>query len=479
MNTKKITVFWVAVAVVGIWVPMALAGGTISGGFYDLGAGVSPRDVSTDGTLVGGEAGSDNAFVWTQAGGRVDVGGDFRGIDWYADDGHYSGVTTNTIIMAGRDSDNHARVWFGNADGSGSGWFRLPLTGSAEIWKANGTALGVAPDSSNYWVCGYYRSGNSQRAVRYKHSSLSATPYGRPSGGEKNHQFDGSSNEGHFAGRCRYLWANSARRGIYQTSWLARAGGEGEANNISADGTVAVGWDNNKPVWWGPLPGSTSRHEIPLPAGDSYGEATCCNADGSIIVGWSYNYSVRQNWIWDSVNGTREIGAFLASQGATVPAGFNFDASGNDEIMISGGGYDNLTIAGNGDRATTRGYVVHIPIPLEVDIDILPGDDPNLLTQNVNNKGRLPIAILSSEDYDINEIDVNSISIAGVVLPVKEPKATGDHLMVHVSRRDLILALGLDTLEPGTVVPITVDGVLLGGRPLFGTDNVTMVARVE
>ena len=70
----------------------------------------------------------------------------------------------------------------------------------------------------------------------------------------------------------------------------------------------------------------------------------------------------------DADSGTREIGAFLASEGITVPAGFNFDVSGNRVIVISGGGYDNLTIAGAGDRGALRGYVAHISETLLADL---------------------------------------------------------------------------------------------------------------
>ncbi|MHC4445081.1 MAG: hypothetical protein ACYTF1_26610 [Planctomycetota bacterium] len=132
------------------------------------------------------------------------------------------------------------------------------------------------------------------------------------------------------------------------------------------------------------------------------------------------------------------------------------------------------------------------PMPdlvLEVDLDIFTDPaDPNELTQNVGNKGRLPVAILGSNDYDVNEIDLSSLNIAGTVFPVKTPKIEKDEngdgildLVVHFSRREVILALDLldPPTAPGTVVEITVDGALLSGRAMFGTDSVTMVARSD
>jgi len=53
------------------------------------------------------------------------------------------------------------------------------------------------------------------------------------------------------------------------------------------------------------------------------------------------------------------------------------------------------------------------PEPATVAVDIKPGSCPNPL--NVKSKGVLPIAILGSENFDVTEIDVLSIQLAGVV----------------------------------------------------------------
>jgi hypothetical protein len=110
-------------------------------------------------------------------------------------------------------------------------------------------------------------------------------------------------------------------------------------------------------------------------------------------------------------------------------------------------------------------------------LDILPNDDPNLFTVNTQGKGRLPMAIGSSACATDADIDPASISIAGVVFPVKTPHVDGDDLIVHVSRRALIIALGLGAMPPGAVVDVTVDGVLLDGTPFTATDSITLVAR--
>ena len=113
-------------------------------------------------------------------------------------------------------------------------------------------------------------------------------------------------------------------------------------------------------------------------------------------------------------------------------------------------------------------------------------------------KIELPVAILGTDSFDVNEVDVNSISIADTVFPVNIPSIedvgmplfegegcecneTGADgfadLVIHFSRREITLALGLDALGPGTIVPITVEGILLDGTRFIATDCVTLVPR--
>lgn len=126
------------------------------------------------------------------------------------------------------------------------------------------------------------------------------------------------------------------------------------------------------------------------------------------------------------------------------------------------------------------------PPPVEVVLDILPSDDPNLFTVNTTGKGRLPMAILGSADYDLHDIDLTSLNIGGVVFPVKTPSVCEDDvnddglldLVIHVSRREIIAALELELLDcNGTVVPVTVDGTLNCGLAIVGTDSITLECR--
>ncbi|MHC4671994.1 MAG: hypothetical protein ACYTBZ_05865 [Planctomycetota bacterium] len=126
-----------------------------------------------------------------------------------------------------------------------------------------------------------------------------------------------------------------------------------------------------------------------------------------------------------------------------------------------------------------------------VGIEIYPDDDPTLLTVNTQGKGRIPINILGSETFDVTQVELTSLNIAGTVLPAKAPSAGDDHngdgiadIRVLFSRRDVILALGLDEMDPGEVVSITVSGTMVQqqfeyptGVPFSGSDDVILEAR--
>jgi len=69
----------------------------------------------------------------------------------------------------------------------------------------------------------------------------------------------------------------------------------------------------------------------------------------------------------------------------------------------------------NGDGAkiiNPSAFINLLVVPVDVSIDIKPGSCPNPL--NVQSSGVLPVAILGSEDFDVNMIDVASIRLDGV-----------------------------------------------------------------
>jgi len=118
-----------------------------------------------------------------------------------------------------------------------------------------------------------------------------------------------------------------------------------------------------------------------------------------------------------------------------------------------------------------------------VTVDIKPGSDPNSI--NLGENGVLPVAVLGSADFDVLEIDAETVALGGVAVttrgPAKAPKlacsyedANGDgytDLAAFFSVQELV-AIGALT-ESTTELNLT--GNLTDGLPISGMDFVRPV----
>ena len=108
-----------------------------------------------------------------------------------------------------------------------------------------------------------------------------------------------------------------------------------------------------------------------------------------------------------------------------------------------------------------------------VTIDIKPGSDPNSI--NLGSKGAIPVAILSSPDFDATTVDPSTVNLADATVKVKgkgtvmaaAEDVNGDGLMdlvVHVETEVLVLTEG-DT--EAILVGSTFDGTQIEGVDLI------------
>ena len=82
-----------------------------------------------------------------------------------------------------------------------------------------------------------------------------------------------------------------------------------------------------------------------------------------------------------------------------------------------------------------------VPSITEVAIDIKPGSDPNSI--NLNSKGNVPVAVLTTDDFDASDVDPNTVVFAGVE-PVKWTMEDvdddgDDDMLFHFKTQDLDL----------------------------------------
>jgi hypothetical protein len=123
---------------------------------------------------------------------------------------------------------------------------------------------------------------------------------------------------------------------------------------------------------------------------------------------------------------------------------------------------------------------------IEVTIDIKPGSFPNCI--NVDGHGVIPVAILGSADFDVTQIDISTLNFAGTAVRIKgndNPQCSVEDVSGDFSASlegapdgypDLVCHFVDDPSfwEPGDGVA-TLDGLLLDGTPIQGTDTLCVV----
>jgi hypothetical protein len=117
---------------------------------------------------------------------------------------------------------------------------------------------------------------------------------------------------------------------------------------------------------------------------------------------------------------------------------------------------------------------------LPVTIDIKPGSDPNSI--NLCSDGAVPVAIMGSAKFDVNNINTDTLRLADAAVKVvgkKDPhtlcstedvNADGyDDLVCHFNTTELA------TILDGTSTSATLKGQTVSGTPIQGSANVTIV----
>jgi hypothetical protein len=105
-----------------------------------------------------------------------------------------------------------------------------------------------------------------------------------------------------------------------------------------------------------------------------------------------------------------------------------------------------------------------------VEIDIKPGSDENVI--NLKSRGVVPVAVLTTDDFDAGDIDPGSVEFAGAKPPVRSTLCDVDDdgdldMLFHFKTEDL----NLD--EGDTTATLTCETT--GGEQITATDSVRIV----
>jgi hypothetical protein len=118
--------------------------------------------------------------------------------------------------------------------------------------------------------------------------------------------------------------------------------------------------------------------------------------------------------------------------------------------------------------------------PIEVTIDIKPGSDPNPINQGSN--GLVPVAILTTDDFDASTVDPGTVALAGAEVAVR---GKSEKLMARLEDvdgdgdYDLMLQVDTESMadlgDGGEVILTGYTYEEFGGEEIQGTDSVIIV----
>jgi hypothetical protein len=215
--------------------------------------------------------------------------------------------------------------------------------------------------------------------------------------------------------------------------------------------------DEYDPWWHGHVSGNRYTVEGPLNDTVSPPEMySFVSVDGR----WYYNSA--EDYYFDLISG----GAELYGEGIFHYNGWYFNEGDPDATWY----YDSNM---DGALNFTQFYGTRGPCTPVVEIDIKPGSDPNSI--NTDARGVIPVAILTTEDFDAATVDVDSVRFGPAEAEKRHKQAhvedvdgDGDlDLLLHFRTQDTGIALG-DT--EACVTGQTYDGV-----PIEGCDSVRTV----
>jgi parallel beta-helix repeat protein len=192
------------------------------------------------------------------------------------------------------------------------------------------------------------------------------------------------------------------------------------------------------------------------------------NDNGITLVSANNNQVYSNNFIDNTTNQAYVSGG--SGNVFNLATGGNYwsDWSGSGAYVFTGG-QDDMPLADPVD--VSCGVLV-------VAIDIKPGSYPNAI--NLGSHGLVPVAILSSAEFDATTVDPETVELAGAGVAVRgksnkymaqQEDVNGDGLV------DLINHVATENLDPAALQDgyAVLIGTTFGGEEITGTDEITIV----
>lgn len=228
-----------------------------------------------------------------------------------------------------------------------------------------------------------------------------------------------------------------------------------------ADTLVAPYWSNANHGFW------FDRDGVDQWQAQQWGMAGVYNTGGIYDIVITYHaLNANQATMFATVNGVQQglyVGGYKNAEPEFYPAGRSFTGNmASMQVFYGRGG-------GGGSVVLSGIQVTGCPYWTDISIDIKPGSDPNSI--NLKSKGVVPVAVLTTGEFDAATIDPATVVFAGAA-PVRwtteDVDGDGDmDMLFHFKTQ----ALNLN--ENSTSATLT--GETSDGKHIRGTDAVRIV----
>ncbi len=210
----------------------------------------------------------------------------------------------------------------------------------------------------------------------------------------------------------------------------------------------------------------------------------------TVFGGFTSTGRANDVWVLANANG-QEVGTPAWTQlspTGTPPSARNSHTAGYDPSTNR-----MMVFAGNGSQLLDFWLLTYATGVINVAVDIDPADCPNRLDVNSTNRWfRVRVAILGTDTFDVNNIDLNSVLLEGIsplrtyFRDVSTPFSNGgadpclncseegpdgkSDLLLKFSKNEVIAFLG--EVNNGDCVEMTLTGQLVDGTPISGSDHI-------
>lgn len=320
------------------------------GSYFNLGAGVTASGSSADGSVVGAYVSGGSFYMWTAASGLTSIGGNWEG--------GVASVSDNGALISGSAIGSDGLTQAATYNVAAGTWTPLGGLGSAS-GTSSSSAWGISGDGRTVVGLGWINAG-SAHAVQ---STAAGTLVDLGSAGGSSRANDVSANGSIVVGWAELsdgYWQGAMwRDGSLTLLTDAKGGVMPTANAISGDGHWIVGQGGFDMQTWRY---NTSSGEVEY-LGDynvaaTVQSATGISADGRVIVGYDRNFSgpptLGAGTIWIEGLGMQNLTSYVSDHGV--------DLNGRRLALPLGVSADGNTFYGLDN--TGSGFVVSLtPVP--------------------------------------------------------------------------------------------------------------------